>query len=91
MKFASRMECLQDKALLNAMELTETPDMISFFGGFPLAGNLSGRRYQGILYSGSGPGGQGSPELLLHQRIWKIKRAYCRTDERQIRPGLQNG
>lgn len=35
MKFASRMECLQDKALLNAMELTETPDMISFSAGFP--------------------------------------------------------
>jgi Transcriptional regulators containing a DNA-binding HTH domain and an aminotransferase domain (MocR family) and their eukaryotic orthologs len=29
------MECLQDKALLNAMELTETPDMISFSAGFP--------------------------------------------------------
>lgn len=35
MKFASRMECLQDKALLNAMELTETKDMISFSAGFP--------------------------------------------------------
>ncbi len=35
MKFASRMECLQDKALLNAMELTETEDMISFSAGFP--------------------------------------------------------
>lgn len=35
MKFASRMECLQDKALLNAMELTETDDMISFSAGFP--------------------------------------------------------
>lgn len=35
MKFASRMECLQDKALLNAMELTETTDMISFSAGFP--------------------------------------------------------
>jgi DNA-binding transcriptional MocR family regulator len=29
------MECLQDKALLNAMELTETEDMISFSAGFP--------------------------------------------------------
>jgi DNA-binding transcriptional MocR family regulator len=29
------MERLQDKALLNAMELTETPDMISFSAGFP--------------------------------------------------------
>ena len=35
MKFASRMESLQDKALLNAMELTETEDMISFSAGFP--------------------------------------------------------
>ncbi|QOX64243.1 PLP-dependent aminotransferase family protein [Anoxybacterium hadale] len=35
MRFASRMECLQDKALLNAMELTETEDMISFSAGFP--------------------------------------------------------
>jgi len=35
MRFASRMEYLQDKALLNAMELTETPDMISFSAGFP--------------------------------------------------------
>lgn len=35
MRFASRMECLQDKALLNAMELTETADMISFSAGFP--------------------------------------------------------
>ncbi len=35
MKFASRMECLKDKALLNAMELTETADMISFSAGFP--------------------------------------------------------
>lgn len=35
MKFASRLECLQDKALLNAMELTETEDMISFSAGFP--------------------------------------------------------
>ena len=35
MKFASRMECLQDKALLDAMELTETADMISFSAGFP--------------------------------------------------------
>lgn len=29
------MERLQDKALLNAMELTETADMISFSAGFP--------------------------------------------------------
>ena len=29
------MECLQDKALLDAMELTETADMISFSAGFP--------------------------------------------------------
>jgi DNA-binding transcriptional MocR family regulator len=29
------MEHLQDKALLNAMELTETADMISFSAGFP--------------------------------------------------------
>ncbi|HWQ77627.1 MAG TPA: PLP-dependent aminotransferase family protein [Anaerovoracaceae bacterium] len=35
MRFASRMERLQDKALLNAMELTETADMISFSAGFP--------------------------------------------------------
>ena len=35
MKFASRMEFLVDKALLNAMELTETDDMISFSAGFP--------------------------------------------------------
>lgn len=35
MRFASRMERLQDKALLNAMELTETEDMISFSAGFP--------------------------------------------------------
>ena len=35
MKFASRMEYLQDKALLNAMELTETEDMISFSAGYP--------------------------------------------------------
>lgn len=35
MRFAARMEYLQDKALLNAMELTETADMISFSAGFP--------------------------------------------------------
>lgn len=35
MKFAGRMDLLQDKALLNAMELTETDDMISFSAGFP--------------------------------------------------------
>ena len=35
MKFATRLDCLQDKALLNAMELTETEDMISFSAGFP--------------------------------------------------------
>jgi len=35
MKFASRMDLLEDKALLNAMELTETEDMISFSAGFP--------------------------------------------------------
>jgi DNA-binding transcriptional MocR family regulator len=35
MRFASRLERLQDKALLNAMELTETADMISFSAGFP--------------------------------------------------------
>ncbi len=35
MKFASRMDSLKDKALLNAMELTETDDMISFSAGFP--------------------------------------------------------
>lgn len=35
MKFASRLEFLQDKELLNAMELTETDDMISFSAGFP--------------------------------------------------------
>ena len=35
MKFATRLESLQDKALLNAMELTETEDMISFSAGFP--------------------------------------------------------
>lgn len=35
MKFAGRIECLQDKALLNAMELAETDEMISFSAGFP--------------------------------------------------------
>ncbi|MGI6732000.1 MAG: PLP-dependent aminotransferase family protein [Anaerovoracaceae bacterium] len=35
MKFASRLEFLEDKELLNAMELTETPDTISFSAGFP--------------------------------------------------------
>lgn len=35
MKFAGRMDYLQDKALLNAMELTETDDMLSFSAGFP--------------------------------------------------------
>lgn len=35
MKFASRLERLQDRALLNAMELTETEDIISFAAGFP--------------------------------------------------------
>lgn len=35
MKYASRLEFLQDKELLNAMELTETEDMISFSAGFP--------------------------------------------------------
>lgn len=35
MKFAGRIECLQDKALLDAMELAETDEMISFSAGFP--------------------------------------------------------
>ena len=35
MKFASRLDFLEDKELLNAMELTETADMISFSAGFP--------------------------------------------------------
>lgn len=35
MKFANRMDLLQDKALLNAMELTEAADMISFSAGSP--------------------------------------------------------
>jgi 2-aminoadipate transaminase len=35
MNFAGRMDFLQDKELLNAMELTETEDMISFSAGFP--------------------------------------------------------
>lgn len=35
MKYASRLAFLEDKELLNAMELTETADMISFSAGFP--------------------------------------------------------
>lgn len=35
MRFASRIDYLQDKELLNAMELVETEDMISFSAGFP--------------------------------------------------------
>jgi 2-aminoadipate transaminase len=35
MKFASRLEFLEDKELLDAMELTDAPDIISFSAGFP--------------------------------------------------------
>lgn len=35
MKYASRINCLEDKSLLNAFEMTETEDMISFSAGFP--------------------------------------------------------
>ena len=35
MRYASRLTFLEDKELLNAMELTETADMISFSAGFP--------------------------------------------------------
>lgn len=35
MRFASRMGALEDKELLNLMELAETEDTISFSGGFP--------------------------------------------------------
>ena len=35
MRYASRIEALSDKSLLNAFEVIETPDMISFSAGFP--------------------------------------------------------
>ena len=35
MKFSSRMNSLQDEALLNAFENIENKDMISFSAGFP--------------------------------------------------------
>lgn len=35
MRYASRIDCLADKSLLNAFELAETEDMISFSAGFP--------------------------------------------------------
>lgn len=35
MKYASRIDCLQDKSMLNAFEIVETEDMISFSAGFP--------------------------------------------------------
>lgn len=37
MKFADRLSWLEDKSLLDAFELTETEDMISFSAGFPSA------------------------------------------------------
>lgn len=37
-RFASRLERLEDKALLDAMELTVTKDMISFSAGYPSPG-----------------------------------------------------
>lgn len=35
MRYASRIECLEDRSLLQTMEFIETDDMISFSGGFP--------------------------------------------------------
>ncbi len=35
MKYASRIECLSDKSLLNAFEIPQTKDMISFSAGVP--------------------------------------------------------
>ena len=35
MRYASRIDCLADKSLLNAFEIVETADMISFSAGFP--------------------------------------------------------
>lgn len=35
MRFSSRIDCLEDRSLLDAFELTETEDMISFSAGFP--------------------------------------------------------
>jgi len=35
MKYATRLGWLEDKALLNAFQMTETKDMISFSAGFP--------------------------------------------------------
>lgn len=37
MKYASRIDCLEDKSMLNAFEIVETEDMISFSAGFPSA------------------------------------------------------
>ena len=35
MKYASRIDCLEDRSLLDAFELIETEDTISFAAGFP--------------------------------------------------------
>ncbi|MBN7773850.1 PLP-dependent aminotransferase family protein [Clostridium aminobutyricum] len=35
MRYATRMDCLEDKSLLSVMEIQETDDMILFTGGFP--------------------------------------------------------
>ena len=35
MKYSSIIECLEDRSMLNAFELVETDDMISFSAGFP--------------------------------------------------------
>jgi len=37
MRYASRIDCLADKSLLNAFEIVETKEMISFSAGFPSA------------------------------------------------------
>jgi DNA-binding transcriptional MocR family regulator len=35
MKYATRIDCLEDKSLLSVMEIKQTEDMILFTGGFP--------------------------------------------------------
>lgn len=37
MRYATRIDCLADKSLLNAFEFVETEDMITFSAGFPSA------------------------------------------------------
>jgi len=100
MKFANRMDCLQDKALLNAMDLTEADGIISFSAGSPSPETypvedikeafiqvLDREGKEALSYCST----QGYSKLreILAERMRNKFRIYYKTDEVVITSGSQ--